>query len=615
MNWKAFVFFLIGLFSFGVSAVHPGGQLQAPVLVDGEEAGMIWLSPSSSEQSFTLEKKGLLPILSRHLARENFQKTLKHFHSESLITIKELKELGFKVRFDQALLNLIIDIPFSQRQKQSIDLMGEVDRSEKFVFTPSSYSGYLNTSLTQDYSDRQKAQRDPFVANFNLINNIGGLVLEGNTVYSTEWTLGDLRAMKDDRRHMIRYTLGDLNYASRGFQTNIPGGGLSVAREFSISPKTITRSTDKTTIVLKRPSVVEIYLNGAMIEKVNLPPGPVDFTKYPFASGNNEVIIRVIDDQGQIENINFHSLYHSEILDPQISEFSYNIDAPKVTVGMKRDYLYQDPRITFWHRLGITPTYTAGLNLQGSEQTKVAGFENLFLTRVGLWGNHLAYSHSRGNHQGYAARLDYESLERWGSGNAPVLFRGQLEYRGPSFKQMDGFFPDLALAGDAYLSTRLQWNASTGLGFNYKDFRQIPDQERLRLDYLQRWGMNWQTAVNYEQSFYGEREKRVFITLTWIQSEGKIYAFNSYDSLQNNYATQLQWHPIEGPHSLQTLAQASQSQVNRRGSLQAEYAGPMMEARITHQANEDRLLKRKESSGQVGIRSALAWTTHHMGIS
>lgn len=614
----ALFFFILSSSLLAAQGPEKRISLQAPFFIDGLEVGLGLVTPNDQAEENLIEAVPLLDSLEPYLDSEQFKRMKNNLGPRRFMSAQELKQYGLTTNFDQSLLNLEIIIPTSLRRKTDIDLMGSTRTIEKNVFLPAKYSGWVNVNLTESYQRSSVQNTDSFGSHFQMIQNYKNLVLEGNTSYQSsqdkDWTLGEVRLIKDSRSKMIRYTLGDLNYPVRGFQIPSSGGGFSATREYAIAPRTVTHSLDKTTLMLKRPSQVEIFLNGSQLENMKLPPGPVDLSNYPFSSGRNEVIIKVTDDQGQIETFNYSTLFHSQILRPGYSEFNYSLEFPQTTDGMHREYRRQDPKATMFYNQGITPSLTTGINIQGDEKTKVAGLENFWLSRIGLWTLELGGSYSSTN-KGAAQRLEYQSLERWSDREAPFLFRSTLEVRSSSFRQVGVSSNDIVSILDVYASRRLPWLSTLGAGLSRRDYRTREDQLTGRVDYSQNLGRSWQWGVNYSEDFKGIKEKRILTTLSWSPPGSSVQSFNNYESTNQNISTQWRYQAMQGLHNINTMASASRSTRDEKVNVQADYAGPLFEGRVDHQNIRSRLDQRTQNIGQANMRFATVWTNHNFGFS
>lgn len=167
---------------------------------------------------------------------------------------------------------------------------------------------------------------------FQFVNNYRGLILDASVDYqdnrSHKWIKDETRFIVDDSDKNILFKAGDLNHPFTGFQNGRASAGLSITKDENYKPMTWNRSGEKTSLVLKRPSLVEIYVNGNIVEKKRLQAGPVDISNYPFVSGENDVMIRITDDRGKKEFINLAALYHQELLAKNQTEFNVALAYP-----------------------------------------------------------------------------------------------------------------------------------------------------------------------------------------------------------------------------------------------------------------------------------------------
>ena len=54
--------------------------------------------------------------------------------------------------------------------------------------------------------------------------------------------------------------------------------------------------------MIKRPSLVEIYINGVLYTQIRLNPGRFNIKDFPIVNGQNDVRVHIKDDLGQEES-------------------------------------------------------------------------------------------------------------------------------------------------------------------------------------------------------------------------------------------------------------------------------------------------------------------------
>ena len=86
--------------------------------------------------------------------------------------------------------------------------------------------------------------------------------------------------------------------------TGLQGGksllGFSLQKSYgTLQPQKGIRPTGQRSFRLDRPSEVDIVVNGQVIQRLQLPPGPVtDISDLPLRAGENNLTLEITDDTG-----------------------------------------------------------------------------------------------------------------------------------------------------------------------------------------------------------------------------------------------------------------------------------------------------------------------------
>src|SRR3546814_12741749 len=74
---------------------------------------------------------------------------------------------------------------------------------------------------------------------------------------------------------------------------------------FRSQPYQSVRPTGRQSFFLRRPSTVEVMVNGQLMRRVRLDPGPYDLSDFPTGYGANDVRLNIVDDTGKAEKLRF----------------------------------------------------------------------------------------------------------------------------------------------------------------------------------------------------------------------------------------------------------------------------------------------------------------------
>jgi outer membrane usher protein len=226
-------------------------------------------------------------------------------------------------------------------------------RPEGLIYTQDT-SAFLNTSLTGIDFDR-----------FTWTGE-GGLSIRNTLLYGTAFrdedgvfSRGLTNFTVDDRERLIRYVVGDRFDTTGPLGGSNLLGGFSISREFSLDPYFVRFPTIGLSGAVLTRSTADVYINGQLIKREVLPPGPFDLRNLPapVGAGNAEVVIR--DAFGRQQVISSPYYFTSNLLSAGLQEFSYNL-------GFRRDTQatglgeYGSWALLARHRIGVTNDLSAG---------------------------------------------------------------------------------------------------------------------------------------------------------------------------------------------------------------------------------------------------------------
>lgn len=597
--------------------------LVAPVLLDKKIIAEVWTFPRAEKRQFSLEAKPLLQALEGILSDASFNGLKKKVTTQGVISLHDLESAGIDVQFDEGRLDLTLQIPMKYRKSQDLNLnFIEID-DEKFQ-RPQGHSGYLNlrTQQTYRYGDLE-AEKLPLTGNLEFVENINGYVLESSTDFVEgaryPWKRQDTRLRFDDEKNMIRYSVGDLTLGSRGFQQSPAMAGVSVVREFSIQPYKTLRPLSNTEIVIKRHSLLEIYVNGFLYSQLRVNPGIFNIRDFPLATGQNSVKVRIRDDLGQEETYDFSVLFENTLLGKDIQEFSYSLGLPWTPSGADRTYDDSAAYLSVFHRWGVSDQATVGLNLQTYKSKMMAGAE---LSGVVSWGYLSADSGFAGDEnktQGFAQRLRYRSLDRMFGVDTPVVFALEFENRDERFQPVTVAATPLtsfAQRYDAQMNFRFKESWIFGLGGGWQSFHTLNDQNYYRGNLVVPMGRQTRFEVGYQKTTSpqtGEDEDRGMISFNWIESQGRFSASAYHDTLNRATTLNVNRNNIYRYDDVQLSASVQRAEENSAGNVSLEYLAQPFSVRMDYFSTKqgENLIH----STSAGLNTALVWVGSRMGFS
>lgn len=589
--------------------------LVAPAIVDGRNLTDVWVFPRDINKEFMVESASLLEALRPILKEQNLKILEALVRKEKVLSLASIEASGLKPFWNEANLELHIAIPLNYRKAQDLSLT-YVEVDENKYYRPDRQSGYLNLRLSQPYQYGEGAPDNshlPLVGRADLVENINGFVLETGTEFQEQseamWNRQDTRIRKDDEENMIRYTAGDLTVLARGFQIAPALGGASLTREFSIQPYRTLKPISRSEIEIKRPSVIDVYVNGLLTSQQRVLPGRFNVRDFPIAAGLSDVKIKVRDDLGQEESYDFSLLFENSILTEGVQEFSYNVGLPW-TQNFNGDRTYLNPGSfsSLYHRWGYSDHVTLGVNFQNYLDKTMPGIEYSQIAPWGLASLDTAYSTNNGL-AGWGNRLTYRSLDRMYGRNVPFVVAAEVQVRDPNFQPplvTEIINNSLLRRYDVQVSSAFGFGSVFGAGGSYEV---VPTGSSDRRFYRTNLSIPFNSSNRIEFSLVREvsdrSEDRGLISYFWAESQGH-YSVSAYHETITKGTTvavsknnQYNYDDWRGTASIQ------QTGDNTTASLYGEYLTQPAAYRLDQYTN---IVNGKSlNTTTLGVSTGFAW--------
>lgn len=299
---------------------------------------------------------------------------------EGLVPISAFADTGLTLELDTATLALNVTISGTARSTRTVSL-GTTDQYEGAQRV---YPGRFATGLTgalvvsDDIDDDADPAGEFAFAGFVNVGGLKGVNLDYGGSYLFSDDGGDFQRdaiilFKDDPDRALRYSAGDLS----PFLPRLAGfagiAGLSIERNYEeLQPARNVRPTGRRSFILERRSTVEVYSNGALINRFTAEPGPIDLGDIPLTSLSNNVTIVVEDALGRRELDSFSLSNDLTLLSAGLSEFSFSAGVLRDERGTGFDYT-GDPVATGFYTRGISDDLTVGANFALSQDVSSAG--------------------------------------------------------------------------------------------------------------------------------------------------------------------------------------------------------------------------------------------------
>lgn len=435
--------------SANATRLNPTGR--AIVLTVGAVDGAAYLGDVpltlGADDSIQLPAQRLLDLLQPLIDPDAFKALQGAFAGKDSLTPADFAASGVSLRYDPQSLQLKVTIDAGRRAARNL-AVSPIDRARVGGFAqPAKWSAYVNVRASQDYG---------YTGNFgdgfgkpvfflDGATRIGQVVVEGEGVYqpgaaSTDFQRLGTRAVYDNQRLVARFTAGDLQTTSRGFQAAPDIAGISVFRSYSVlQPQQVVRPRGDRSFQLDRAATVEVSVNGQIVRRLALQPGTYNLRDFPFTQGANDIRLAILDDTGRTQNLRFNLFLDQSQLGKGLSEFGLyaGVLSP---LGLSGPHYSDNPAISGFFRGGVSDSLTFGVNGQADKDGQLIGTEAVIASPLGTIATNVAFSHVRGYGTGLATITTFQRLIQRAGGRTDSLTLS-LETRSRNFGPMGTLLP------------------------------------------------------------------------------------------------------------------------------------------------------------------------------
>ena len=241
-----------------------------------------------------------------------------------------------------------------------------------------------------------------------------GVSFRGNLLYSSgsrdaqgRFVRGLTNYTVDDRERLRRWVVGDAFVTAGTLGGALFLGGVGVARNFDLDPYLVRYPTLALSGAVTTPSTADIYVNGAVVRREQLPPGQFDLTNLAVPTGSATAQIVIHDAFGGERTLASPFYASTSVLSKGLSEYTYDVGFARTPIGSRGPDYNSSLAFLGRHRLGVTDSLTPELRLEA---------------RAGLWSGG----------PGVAARLPFGEVEAsaaWSRDHDDTGRAGSFSYR------------------------------------------------------------------------------------------------------------------------------------------------------------------------------------------
>lgn len=419
----------------------------------------------SADDRIEFSAQRLLDLLANVVDPAVLRTLRDSFGSEESLSPARFEALGIRIRYDSQQLALVLDIPAERRATRALQV-SPLDRARIGTFAqPADFSAYVNVRGNLDYlwDGANNGLQAPILF-MDGAARIRGVVAESEAIWQpgndgVDFQRIGSRLVYDDLGNLVRWTAGDLETVSRGFQSAPDIAGLSLFRSYStLQPQQIVRPRGDRSFRLERAATVEVQVNGQIVRRLQLQPGTYDLRDFPFTQGSNDIRLAILDDAGRTEILRFNVFLDQSQLARGLTEFGVyaGVLAPLELRGP--DYSDQFA-VTGWVRHGVNDYLTLGANIQADRRSKMGGIEAVWATSLGTIGANFSISDIDGSGSGRAVLVTFQRLIQRPGGRSDSLSLF-FESRSRNFGPLGGLG----------ISNPFAWEAGGGYSHAFSDY-------------------------------------------------------------------------------------------------------------------------------------------------
>lgn len=444
--------------------------MSVPLAWSGRVLGDV-IAQVDPDGSVAIESQSLRGELIRLLNDAGVRRLDEAIAGDPFVTPEELRPAGFDVSFDMGLLQLAVKA-IDPALRPAAPLFGPTGNEPLLPSVePANFSAYLNTSLNLLYRD-QGGIEPPDVFLFgaaryqNVVMEFDGGFTEGlNNDY--RFYRRAARAVYDEPDSYRRWSAGDLQLNSTGMLRTPFIGGVAVEKSRrTFDPFTPTFNLGGRQIFVASPSTVEVVVNGAPYQTLDLQPGTYSLDDLPIQIGSNDVQLVVRDAAGREQVTRFDYFFDPIELDAGEDEYTLALGVTARELSLQPTYS-NDPVFIGNYRKALSDILVVGGGVQISENLQVVAAETQFVPQVIPGSFNFQGAVSTGGGTGFALRGGYRLT--LGSASDAKRFSVTFNYESKNFRtvgDISGFRLE-NLSVNATYSQTLSERTSLVAGANY----------------------------------------------------------------------------------------------------------------------------------------------------
>lgn len=264
------------------------------------------------------------------------------------------------------LSEIIINITADPRFFELNVVVLQRDRPDGIVYSHSA-SGYVNYSATWDQTAGTTGYGEAGLALFGNTSAVSGFNVgaEGRFVRG----LSTLSVDRASARQRLQ--VGDLVTQAAPLGSAPIMVGASFSKNYGLDPYYYRFATPVVRGNATAPSDVEIYVNGALVRRMRIDPGPYRFDRLPLNAGLGDIRVVVRDPLGRQQIYQANVYLAAGVLRKGEQDYEYAAGKLRDDTGVYPTYGDWQGSVT--HRIGVTDWFTVGYAGEGNQDVVTGG--------------------------------------------------------------------------------------------------------------------------------------------------------------------------------------------------------------------------------------------------
>lgn len=189
---------------------------------------------------------------------------------------------------------------------------------------------------------------------------------------SAQWRRLETTFTRDFPDHKLSVRLGDTTSRTGLIGQPFYFGGIQITRNFALAPGFISQPLPVFAGSSSVPSTVELYINDALRQTLNVPAGPFTIENPSPISGDGRARMVVRDALGRETLITQSFFSHGELLETGLSDWSLELGAVRNNLGLRNADYGQRFAAGLW-RQGLSKRLTMEVRGEWAQRTRGVG--------------------------------------------------------------------------------------------------------------------------------------------------------------------------------------------------------------------------------------------------